>query len=114
MSWGFFLYISHMKNFILGLVLMFTLSVLNSSIGFATPVDAEIEKTFEFEKQNVDALVFHYEIVKVAVHPVMYDMVEKRIKKPFYTLHGFDFNNKKTYSNLDAEPYNLPLKVGWC
>lgn len=103
-----------MKNFILGLVLMFTLSVLNSSIGFATPVDAEIEKTFEFEKQNVDASVFHFEAVKVADQSVRCDKDEKRIKKPYTTLQGFDITNKKGNSNFHAEPYNLPFKFGWC
>ena len=116
-----------MKRFILGLILMFAFSILGSSIGYATPIDAKIEKVFktDIEKMSFDIVSIDIEKSKVAsvdclIRSCMtvvrnYKLVEKRIDKPI-TLHRRSCKtnyNKLKATEIPLQHYNLPLKVGW-
>jgi hypothetical protein len=106
---------------------MFTLSVMGSSIGYATPIDAKTEKVFktDIEKVPSDIVSIDIEKSKVASADYLirscmtvvrnYKLVEKRIKKPI-TLHRRSCNanyNKLNFTKIPLQHYNLPLKVGW-
>lgn len=116
-----------MKRFILGLILMFTLSVMGSSIGYATPIDAKTEKVFKTDVDKVSFDMVSIEIEKSKVASVDYvrcgnliivknnKLVEKRIKKPI-TLYRRKCKANYNYLNFTKiylQHYNLPLKVGW-
>ena len=116
-----------MKRFILGLILMFAFSILGSSIGYATPIDAKTEKVFktDIEKVSFDMVSIDIEKSKVAsadyvrygnlILVTNHKLVEKRIKKPI-TLHRRSCKanyNKLNFTKIPLKHYNLPLKVGW-
>jgi len=123
----FFVYLSRMKRFVLGLILMFTFSFVGNSLGYATPDDAKIEKVFktDIEKVSYDIVSIDIEKSKVAsayclIRSCMIPAknckpVEKRIKHPM-TLNRRSCianYNKLNFTKIPLKRYNLPLKVGW-
>jgi len=104
---------------------MFTLSVMGSSIGYATPIDAKTEKVFKTDIEKVPSDIVSIDIEKSKVASADYvrcgnlilvtnhNLVEKRIKKPI-TLHRRSCKtNKLKFTKIPLQHYNLPLKVGW-
>jgi hypothetical protein len=98
---------------------MFTFSIVGSSIGYATPIDAEIETVFKSDVEKVavesDVLTFS-EIEKVAEVGIgcIETTPEIRVTKGAVTIwqsdHNFNYNYFK-HSKTHPKRLDLPLLV---
>lgn len=111
-----------MKNFILGLIMIFTLSVTFSSIGFATPIDAKIEKTFIFDEavisvdsmisENVAETSYRYDLGKSLENHYDFAILREKVFDSHFTLNREHLHLNNKILNEKINP-NLHILVPW-